>query len=73
MVGVGRVDQLQPVDLDRAGLELDRLAVAGEIVGALAVDLDGGKARRHLRDGAGEGRQQRADGLARRALRRSSR
>ena len=71
VIGVRGLDQLQPVDLDRAGRQFDRLAVAGEIIGALAVDLDGGIARRHLLDGAGEGRQQRADRVGGRALRRS--
>ncbi len=36
VIGVGGVDQLQPVDFDRAGREFHRLAVAGEVVGALA-------------------------------------
>ena len=56
VVGVRASDELEPVDLDRARREFDRLAVAGEIVGALALDLDGGKARRHLLDRAGEAR-----------------
>ena len=59
MIRVGHVDELEPVDLDRARRKFDHLAVAGEIVGALAVDLDGGIARRHLLDRAGEARQQR--------------
>ena len=66
VVGVGRLDQIEAVDVDRARLELHHLAVAGEVIGALAVDLDGREARRHLRDGAGEARQQRADRLGRR-------
>ena len=53
--------ELQAGDLDRAGFQLHRLAVAGEIIGALALDLDGGIARRHLLDDAGKGRQQRAN------------
>ena len=48
VVGVRRLDERQAVDVDRPGCELDLLAVAGEVVGALAVDLDGGIARRHL-------------------------
>ena len=63
MVGVRDLDELEPVDLDRPRLELDHLAFAGEIIGALAVDLEGREARRHLLDGAGEARQQRADRL----------
>ena len=39
------------------GCEFDRLAGAGEIVGALAVDLDGREGRRALHDRAGEARQ----------------
>ena len=46
------VDQFEPVDIDRPGGKLDRFAVAGEVVGALAVDLDGGISRRHLVDRA---------------------
>src|SRR5258706_4372555 len=61
MVGIGYVSHLEPVDLDWPGLKIDRLAVAGEIVGALAVDLDRRILRRHLRDGAGVARQQRLD------------
>ena len=41
--------------------------VARQVVGALAVDLDGRERRRRLQDLAGEARQQRLDGLARRA------
>src|SRR5712671_2435500 len=67
MVGIRDMDQLEPVNLDRAGLEIDRLAVAGEIVGALAVDLDRRILRRHLRDRAGVARQQRLDRGAGRA------
>ena len=43
MIGVGRLDQGQIVDIDRAGFERDLLAVAGQIIGALALDLDGGE------------------------------
>ena len=50
MIGVGDVDQLQPADLDRPGRKFHRLAVAGEVIGALAVDLDRRIARRHLLD-----------------------
>ena len=57
MVGIGPLDQRQPLDLDRARRELDRLAPACQIVGPLAVDLDRGEARRDLQDRADEGRQ----------------
>ena len=65
---LGVLDQLEAMNLDRARFELDDLAVAREIVGALAVDLDGRVARRHLRDRAGEARQERADGRRRRTV-----
>src|SRR5664279_1385144 len=68
VIGVGGGDQLQPGNFYRAGLKFHHLAVAGEVIGALAVDLDGGIARRHLLDGAGIGRQQSANGLRRGAL-----
>ena len=45
----------------RARRNLDGLALARQIVGALAVDLDRREARRHLLDRAGEARQQRRD------------
>src|SRR5262245_920814 len=61
VVGVGDVDEAQAVDLDRTGLELDHLTVAREIIGALAVNLDGREARWDLRDRAGELREDRAD------------
>ena len=56
------MDERDPVDLDRARLQFHHLAVAGEIVGALALDLDGGEARRHLLHLPDEARQQRLDG-----------
>src|SRR5262245_3134909 len=65
VVEVGDVDEAQAVNLDRAGLQLDHLAVAGEIIGALAIDLDGREARWNLRDGAGELRKDRADVVGR--------
>ena len=50
MVGVRLLDQGQVVDLDLAGLQLDDLAVAGDVIGALALDLDGRIVRRGLLD-----------------------
>ena len=49
------------VNLDRAGSQLDSLAVARQIVGALALDLDRGVSWRDLFDQPGEARQQLAD------------
>ncbi len=63
MVRIGRLDQLETVDDHRPGVELDDLAVAGEVVGAFAFDLHRGIARRHLGDLAGEMGQQRAQGF----------
>ena len=40
MVGIGAFDQLEPVDLDLARLQLDHLAFAGQVIGAFAIDLD---------------------------------
>ena len=54
-------DQIEAADLDLARRNVDRLAVAGQIVGALAGDLDGRELRRRLHDDAGIFRQQRAD------------
>ena len=50
MVRIGALDQLEPVDLDRPALQFDLLAVAGEVIGPLALDLDGRIARRDLLD-----------------------
>ena len=61
---------VERVDLDRARLELDRLAVARQIVGALAVDLDGREAGGTCMISPVKLRQQRLDRLARRAQRR---
>ena len=44
-----------------AGRQLDRLAGAGQVVGALAVDLDGRIGRRDLDDLADEARQHGVD------------
>jgi len=45
------------VDLDRAGLEFNATPFAGDVVGALAADLEGGKIRRALLDRAAESRR----------------
>src|SRR5699024_7540864 len=47
-----------------AGLESDLLSIAGEIIGPLAIDLDGGEDRRGLVDLPDEARQYRLDLLA---------
>ena len=60
-VAVGRGDELEALDVERAGGEVEGLAGAGEVVGALAVDLDGGDLRRDLQDVAGEGGERGAD------------
>src|SRR5260370_24998524 len=46
------------VNLDGARLQFHSLAVARQIVGTLALDLDGGVLRRDLLDQPGEPRQQ---------------
>src|SRR5690606_22574970 len=57
--GIGRrhLDELQAVDLHRARFELHLFALPREIIGPLAIDLDGGKRRRCLKDLAEEARQ----------------
>ena len=45
---VGHVDEAEVFDHDPARLEHDQLAAAREVIGAVAVDLDGRKARRNL-------------------------
>src|SRR6187431_291390 len=62
--GVWHIHQLKPVDFDRPGLQVDGLAVAGEVVGSLAADLDRRVLRRYLRDGPGVARDERFDGDA---------
>ena len=57
VVGVGRIRHLGRVDCHPAGLKLELHPVAGEVIGAGAVHLDRGKARRRLVDLADEGRQ----------------
>src|SRR5262249_626036 len=61
LIAVGAFHERKLENIDRAGFEADGLAVARDVVGALAGDLDGGELRRHLRDAAGEVRQQRTD------------
>src|SRR5260221_1735036 len=51
------------VNLDRAGLQFDGLAVARQIISALAMDLDSGILWWNLLDQAGEPRQQLGDRL----------
>src|SRR5450759_4078902 len=51
------------MNLDRPGLQFDGLPVTRQIIGALALDLDGGVLRRNLLDQAGEPRQQFPDRL----------
>ena len=63
-VAVRHVEEGEGVDLHRSRFQLDDLARARQVVGAVAVDLDGGEGRRRLQDLAGEARQQGLDGLA---------
>ncbi|MNT28102.1 hypothetical protein D3C72_1637640 [compost metagenome] len=65
VVGVRRVRDRGLVDHDLAGLQLELHAVAGQIIGALAVDADGRELGRRLVDLADEGRQGRPDRLDR--------
>ena len=71
-----RARPLQPGGLDRIvtwrGSSSTCLAGAGQVIGPLALDLDGGKGRRHLGDLADERRQAGADRLVARARRRRS-
>ena len=63
-IGVG-LDQVEPAYLDLTRRNVDGLAFASEVVGALAGDLDGRKLRRGLHDDAGIFWHQRSDvGLA---------
>src|SRR4029079_5852928 len=54
-------DEFQPINLHGARRELDRLTVAGEIIGALARDFECREPWRGLHDGASEGRERGAD------------
>src|ERR1700751_2241972 len=47
MVRIGGTDEVQPADLDQARAEFHRFAIARQVVGALAFDLDRRIARRH--------------------------
>ena len=66
---LGGFDEVEAMDVDRARFKLDDLALARQIVGPLALDLHRREPRRHLRDGAGEARQERANRRRRRPLR----
>ena len=59
--GPGVRDQLDPVDPDRPGRQLDRLAGAGQVVSPLALDLQGRELRGDLLDRPDLRRQRRAD------------
>ena len=67
-ISIRNTNDLQTVNLDFTGRYLDRLAFAGKIVSALAIDLDGGKLRWNLRNDTGVVRQQCLDIGARRAI-----
>src|SRR3954471_4668525 len=54
------------MDVHRPCCELDLFTIAGQIIGALAVDLNGRELRRDLLDDAGKDRQQRLYRLPRR-------
>src|SRR5215470_11854686 len=68
VVRIGGVDQLETADLHRTCSQFHRFAVAGEVVSALALDLDCGITRRHLLDATGERRQERTYGAGRRSV-----
>ncbi len=53
----------QAVDFDFAGRDINGFALARQIIGAVAVDLDGGKLRRNLLDETGIARQEITDRL----------
>ncbi len=57
----GHVDEAEVVDLDGSRFEHDDFAVAGEIISAFAVDLDGGESGRGLHDFADEAGEKRPD------------
>src|SRR5258708_23511321 len=61
MVRIRHVDQRQAVDVHDPGFELRLLAVAGDVISALAFNLDCGKPRRHLFDSTDEPWQKRLD------------
>ena len=54
MIGIRAIQHHQLLDPERAGFDLEILAVAGQFIGALAVDLDGGELGRDLHDVANE-------------------
>src|SRR5690606_4975762 len=53
-VGIRALEDVEPMDVNRAGLQLDGLAVASEIIGSFAADLDRRKFWWHLQDCAAE-------------------
>ena len=59
-VGVGG-HQSKPIDSDRTRRDFEAFADAGEIIGARAVDLDGGEGRRRLLHQADEAGKQGLD------------
>src|SRR4029078_1084805 len=63
MIRVGNVYEFKPGDLDRPGQKLNLLAVAREIIGTLALDLDCRIARRDLLNEHSGFRQQWSDGF----------
>ena len=69
VVGIRDIDKFQPLDVHGPALQGDRLSVARQVIGALALDLDRRIARRDLLDPADKARADRGDGVARGPLR----
>src|ERR1700741_3991645 len=68
MVRTEGTDESHPADLDQARAEFHHFAIARQVVGALAFDLDRRIARRHLLDAAGKGREERHNRIGRASL-----
>ena len=67
MIRIRAGQQRQAFDPQRAGGDIHHFALARQIIGALAIDLDGGILRRGLQDFTPEGGQRRLDLRIRRA------
>jgi len=61
MVRIGHGEKAGCDHFDRAGLEHHFLALPGQVIGSLALNLDGGVGRRHLDKRAGEAGKRRFD------------
>ena len=54
MIGIDPVDQFDPVNGDRPFGQVDKITPPRQVIGAFAIDMNGGKSGRALQDWSGK-------------------